>query len=89
MDISTVFFSYNVTTLYKLKTLKIKHFSVPLSFIHLNSSEKCNQTCATASLENMGFGFSTKFLDVSQPSKLHSIEGSRSGQSKLLLKYQI
>ena len=45
--------------------VQIKYFSVPRSFLQLNSSGKYNQTCATAILENMGFSFPTKFLDVS------------------------
>ena len=62
--------------------VQIKHFSVPRSFLQLNSSRKYNQTCATASLENMGFSYPTKFLDVSLLSKLHSTEGYSSGQSE-------
>ena len=45
--------------------VQIKHFSAPRSFLQLNSSGKYNQSCATASQENMGFSFPTKFLDVS------------------------
>ena len=45
--------------------VQIKHFSVPRSFLQLNSSGNYNQTGATASQENMGFSFPTKFLDVS------------------------
>ena len=45
--------------------VQIKHFSVPRSFLQLNSSGKYNQTCTTAIQENMGFCFPTKLLDVS------------------------
>ena len=65
-----------------LHIVQIEHFSVPRSFLQLNSSGKYNQSCSTASQENMGFSFLTKFLDVSLLSKLHSIEGYSSGQSK-------
>ena len=70
------------SSLIMLNSVQIKHFSVPRSFLLLNSSGKYNQTCATASLENMDFSFPTKFLDVYLLSKLHSTEGYSSGQSK-------
>ena len=73
---NTVFFSYNVTTLYKLNIL------VSSFFITAKLVWKIQPTCATASLEKMGFSFPTKFLDVSLLSKLHSTEGYSSGQSK-------